>query len=229
MTKTILLVEDDEVLAKVLLKYFGDNDYSIIHASSLSAGQLILQDQVPDAIILDANLPDGSGFEMCRQLRKVFSGVVVMLTGRDSDNDKIVGLELGADDYLVKPSDPRVIEAHLLACLRRAKSEQQVPVIKNDLRFGDLIINKDAFGVQFKGLSIRLTTAEFKLLLFFADHPGEVLSRSDLSNALGAGSGDDQDRSIDMRVSRLRRKLISEEGIRTIRNSGYLFNPSGWE
>jgi two-component system, OmpR family, response regulator len=187
--------------------------------------------------VLDVMLPGMDGIEICRRLRQRGDDVpIIMLTARDEDIDEVLGLEMGADDYLAKPVQPRVLLAHIKAILRRIpaspNSVEKSHIVGNSLIFGQLLINKDARDVAFKDTPIDLTTAEFDLLWLLATNAGRVLSRNEILRELRGLDYDGFDRSIDSRISRLRRKLgddaLSAAHIKTIRPHGYLFSPSDW-
>jgi DNA-binding response OmpR family regulator len=227
-TPRLLLVEDDPVFAVMLTSFLGKNGFAVEHLAS----GLMVMDRVrahrPDVIILDGNLPDADGTELCRELRPIYAGVIIMLTARDEAIDELLGLELGADDYIRKPALPRVVLARIRACLRRGGP---VPADKT-LTFGPLTVDPDSRTVTLDGQPLPLTTAEYELLWVLASQAGQVLSRDALFKATRGFEYDGLDRSIDMRISRLR-KLLGDEAeparrIKTVRGRGYLF-PARWE
>jgi len=173
------------------------------------------------------------GFEICRRLRQGGNELpVLMLTARDEDIDQVLGLELGADDYLAKPVQPRVLLAHLQAILRRTAAAERPENVSELLQFGRLRINRSARSVTLGSTTIDLTTAEFDLLWLLAANAGRVLPRNEILKVLRGLEYDGIDRSIDSRVSRLRRKLgdeaVASTQIKTVRPHGYLFSPDGW-
>jgi len=227
-TNRLLLVEDDESLASVMQEYLEKHNFHVIveHRGD-NAVELITSVQ-PDLVLLDIMLPGKDGFTICREVRSSFSGPILMLTARDEDMDQVVGLELGADDYICKPVQPRLLLARINAVLRRLQ-----PLNNTDsnnrvlLTFGDLAIDESSREVTKSGLQVDLTTAEFDLLLLLAEHVGTILSRDEILREIRGIDYDGIDRSIDLRISRLRKKLDDDperpELIKTVRGQGYLF------
>ena len=232
MKTRILLVEDDDRLAKLTAEYLQKNDFEVaIEARGDTAETRILNDN-PDLVILDIMLPGKDGFEVCRAVRDKYQGVILMLTARDEDLDQILGLELGADDYLAKPVQPRLLLARIKALLRRTPGiappeEQGESGDSTELSFGNF--RSTHLGNEV----IDLTTAEFDLLWLLAKHAGNILSRDDLLQQLRGIGFDGLDRSIDARISRLRRKLGDDPEnptrIKTVRGKGYLFSKHDWQ
>lgn len=222
----LLLVEDDPKLAALVQEYLQKNGLRVdIETRGDRAAERILREQ-PDLVLLDIMLPGADGFTICRTVRPAFDGPIVMLTARDEDLDELLGLELGADDYISKPVQPRLLLARIRAVMRRYGS---TPVTQSAGRLtcGDLEIDNSSREAKLKGVKLSLTTAEFDLLWLLASSAGQVLSRDDiLRNVRGIGY-DGTDRSIDLRISRLRRKLGDDSGepqrIKTVRGAGYLF------
>lgn len=230
---TVLLVEDDVSLAQLVAQYLTSHGMLVSTAHHAAAAWRHLREHSPRIVILDVGLPDGDGFSICRELRSKFDGAIVMLTARDEDVDQIVGLELGADDYLVKPVQPRLLLARLRALLRRSASPA-APEAASDHRIdiGAFSISGDARVAVLEGAPLELTSAEFDLLWMLARHAGSILSRDDLIGNLRGISYDGLDRSIDSRISRLRRKLGDSPAapvrIQTVRGKGYLFSKRDW-
>jgi DNA-binding response OmpR family regulator len=175
-------------------------------------------------------LPGQDGLSICKQLRPAFTNPILILTARDNDIDQVLGLELGADDYVVKPVEPRVLMARINALLRRSKAQNGGGT--KTLRFGRLLINAVARSVTLDGRSIALSSNEFDLLAYLAAHAGEVQSRETLFQQLYQRNYDGLDRMLDVRISHLRRKLgddgESSERIKTVWGHGYLFVPDAW-
>ncbi|MDR3220933.1 MAG: winged helix-turn-helix domain-containing protein [Candidatus Accumulibacter sp.] len=238
MKTRILLVEDDDRLAKLTAEYLQKNDFDVtIEARGDTAEARILADD-PDLVILDIMLPGKDGFEVCRSVRAGYKGVILMLTAREEDFDQIFGLELGADDYLAKPVQPRLLLARIKALLRRTPSSYETaeePGQNNDaeLSFGKFRISQATRSTYLGNETIDLTTAEFDLLWLLAFHAGSILSRDDLLQQLRGIGFDGLDRSIDARISRLRRKLGDDPEnptrIKTVRGKGYLFSKHDWQ
>ncbi len=239
MKTRILLVEDDDRLAKLTAEYLTKNDFDVdIEARGDTAEARILSDD-PDLVILDIMLPGKDGFEVCRSVRDKYHGVILMLTARDEDLDQILGLELGADDYLSKPVQPRLLLARIKALLRRTPAPAGTAEGSGEnaeaaeLSFGNFHISQATRSTQLGDETIDLTTAEFDLLWLLALHAGNILSRDDLLQQLRGIGFDGLDRSIDARISRLRRKLGDDPEnptrIKTVRGKGYLFSKHDWQ
>jgi DNA-binding response OmpR family regulator len=181
-------------------------------------------------VILDLGLPDGDGLQLCKQLRPRYTNPILILTARSDAIDHVLGLELGADDYVVKPVEPRVLMARIHALLRRCRTAP--PADAGVLRFGGLLIKTVSRAVSRDGRAIALSSNEFDLLVFLASKAGEVLSRENLYQHLYRRAYDGVDRMLDIRISHLRRKLGDEgessQGIKTIWGHGYLFVPDAW-
>lgn len=233
MSARILLVEDDERLAGLTAEYLSRNDFAVaIEGRGDTAEHRIIAEQ-PDLVILDIMLPGKDGFEVCRAVRPVYRGVILMLTARDEDFDQILGLEMGADDYIAKPVQPRVLLARIKALLRRMPGSGDTASASSEEKvFGQFRISQATRTATLGGLVIDLTTAEFDLLWLLASHAGSVLSRDDLLQELRGIGFDGLDRSIDARISRLRKKLNDDPDnptrIKTVRGKGYLFSKHDW-
>jgi len=217
----LLLIDDDEQLGPPLAAYFKRFEFELVHATRPSAGLALLREGGFDAAILDVMLPEMDGFELCRTIRKDSSIPIVMLTARGDVMDRVVGLELGADDYLPKPFEPRELLARIQTVLRRVAP---APAAARQLRFEGLLIDLDRHAVQRQGEAVELTGTEFELLAMLAGAPGKVFSRDDILEKLRGRSAEDiHSRAVDILVSRLRRKLEPLDCIHTLRNAGYRF------
>lgn len=236
----ILLVEDDEKLSTLISKYLQKNDF---HVDTELRGDTAVQkilDLNPDLVLLDVMLPGLDGFEVCKQVRSIYKGSILMLTAKDDDIDQIVGLEIGADDYVIKPVEPRLLLARIRAQLRQTAvhdvaslDSDAFSVSKNTtLDFDSLIINRSTRTVMRDQKKIVLTSVEFDLLWFLASHAGKTLSREVICQQVFNVEYNGLNRSVDNKISRLRQCLqdnsSTPEGIKTIRNKGYLFVASGW-
>jgi DNA-binding response OmpR family regulator len=229
----LLLVDDDDEVLALLQKFLQQHDYSVETARDGPSLWRAVERQVPDLIILDVMLPGDSGLVLCQQVRARHAIAVIMLTAMGELSDRVVGLELGADDYLTKPFDARELLARVRAVLRRTG---EMATASKDLSRAMLEFANWQLDVTRRELRspenvmIPLSTGEFELLLVFAEHPRRILTRQQLLDLARGQAYDAFDRSIDVQVSRLRRKLetdiYSEPMIRTIRNGGYLFTPS---
>jgi OmpR family response regulator RpaB len=229
--RRLLLIDDDEHLGPPLAAYFRRHDIELVHANRPSAGLQRLRQGGVDAVILDVMLPEMDGFEVCRTIRRGTDDnadiPILMLTARGEVMDRIVGLELGADDYLPKPFEPRELLARVQTILRRARAAP-APAPAADgarlLRFDGIEIDLDRRTVVRQGQAVELTGTEFELLALLAGSPAKVFSRDEILERLRGRSAEDiASRAVDILVSRLRRKLEPLDCIRTLRNAGYLF------
>jgi DNA-binding response OmpR family regulator len=227
----ILLVEDDRRLADLTAEYFSQNGFTVATESRGDQAMSHFAKLRPRAVLLDLMLPGIDGLTICRELREVFDGPILIFTARDSDIDQIIGLEAGADDYVTKPVDPMVLLARTRALLRRAESKQKNSA-ESDITLGSLRISCQAQEVTLRGDSVPLTTHEFELLRLLAQHAGSVLSRDEIFHHLRGIDYDGLDRSIDGRISKLRKKLgdsaTEPTRIKTVWGKGYLLVPDAW-
>jgi OmpR family response regulator RpaB len=220
----ILLIDDDEQLAPPLTAYLQRFDLQVDHAARPSLGLAQLAAHRYDAVILDVMLPEMDGFELCRRIRRDSEIPVLMLTARGDLTDRVVGLELGADDYLPKPFEPRELAARLHTILRRQRGPApEAAKPQNRLAFEGLEIDLLRREVRRQGEALELTGTEFELLAMLAREPGRVFSRDEILTALRGREADLYTRAIDILVSRLRRKLEPLPVIKTLRNAGYTF------
>lgn len=226
----ILLIEDDVPLASLIGEYLRGHDFYVDVESRGDAGaRRILRDR-PDLVILDVLLPGLNGMDVCRQVREQYAGLILMLTARDDDIDQIIGLELGADDYVKKPVEPRLLLARIRALLRRA--DPPATADSKRLAFGAFSIDPAARRVTLNGTPVELTTLEFDLLWTLASAAGTVLTREVIFASLRGIAYDGLDRSIDLCISRLRAKLNDTTNpptkIKTVRSKGYLLVRDAW-
>ncbi len=217
------MIEDDAALAGLVREYLEPLGYDVTVAATAAEGLR----RVPEgwaAVLLDVMLPDGDGFEVCRRIRAASDVPVLMLTARGQDEDRIVGLELGADDYLPKPFNPRELLARLRAVLRRGRPAAAPAAT---LRFGRLEIDRGARVVRLDGDERPLTSYQFDLLVALAESAGRVLGRETLRERAGHGGGEAFDRSIDVHVSRIRAAIEDDpkhpRRLLTVRGAGYVF------
>jgi DNA-binding response OmpR family regulator len=221
---SILLVEDDQALASLLAEYLGNHGYivDVLHTGSEVIGRVL--ETSPDLVILDLMLPDTSGLDVCKELRTSWRGPVLMLTAMKDDADVVVGLEVGADDYIGKPASPRVILARVRALLRRSSADERAECIL----LGRIRIDVPSRRVFLDGEEIALTTTEFDLLTLLSRRAGRVQQRETLVEELRGIDFTSIDRSVDVIVSRLRRKLgDAGDSIRTVRGVGYVMSIPG--
>jgi two-component system, OmpR family, response regulator len=217
----ILLIDDDELLAPPLAAYLQRFDMQLESATRPSTGLERLRAQAYDAAILDVMLPEMDGFELCRSIRKESSLPIIMLTARGEVVDRIVGLELGADDYLPKPFEPRELAVRLQTILRRARA---APALEAQaLSFEGLHIDLARRQVHRLDQPVQLTGTEFELLVLLAREPQKVFDRDQILNRLRGHEAELHTRAVDILVSRLRRKLEPLDCIKTLRNAGYAF------
>ena len=223
MPARILLIEDDARLAEMVSEYLGEAGFRVFACGTGKSGLERLAHEPFDALVLDLMLPDMDGLEVCRRLRARSATPVLMLTARGDAADRIVGLEIGADDYLPKPFEPRELLARLKAILRRGAAGPGAAT----LRFGRLEIDRDARVVRVGGKAKSLTSYQFALLVAFAENAGRVLSRDALMDLVKGEPLEAFDRSIDVHVSRLRHAIEDDpkkpRRIVTVRGAGYVF------
>ncbi|MCA0301506.1 MAG: response regulator [Proteobacteria bacterium] len=224
MAERILMIDDDTRLATMVSDYLGGAGFRVSVAGSARDGEAQLRRETYDAVILDLMLPDGDGLDLCRRLRATTDVPILMLTARGEPMDRVVGLEVGADDYLAKPFEPRELQARLRAILRRRGSTAPRG---ETLRFGRLEIDKGARVVRVDGEERPLTSWQFALLLVLAERAGRVLSRDALMDLLKGEKLEAFDRSVDVHVSRIRAAIEDDakkpRRILTVRGAGYVF------
>jgi DNA-binding response OmpR family regulator len=222
---TILVVDDEPNLVELLSDYLSREGFQVLTALDGLTALDLARAQQPDLIVLDVMLPGLDGIEVCRRLRQFSDAYILMLTARAEEIDKLVGLAVGADDYVTKPFSPRELVARIKALLRRPRSQMsEVPTAPPPLRIGDLVIDEMRHEVALKGRPLSLTVREFALLLTLAQHPGRVFTRAQLlEHVWGAEYYDDH--VVDVHVANLRKKLEAEapstDYIETVRGVGY--------
>ncbi|MAY14643.1 MULTISPECIES: response regulator [Oceanospirillaceae] len=227
----ILIVEDDERLATLTKDYLESNGLKVAVEGDGSRAIERIKTEQPDLVVLDLMLPGEDGLAVCRIVRPYYKGPILMLTARTEDLDQVLGLEMGADDYVAKPVRPRVLLARIRALLRRVKEVPEEQVVEggsdNRLTFGNLVVDNAMREAWLEGKSIDLTSAEFDLLWLLSSSAGRVLTREEIFHQLRGIEYDGQDRSIDVRVSRIRPKVgddpMNPKRIKTVRSKGYLF------
>ncbi len=227
----LVIVEDDKRLAKLIASFFERSGF-IVNSFTYGAEAInFCKNYTPDIIILDLDLPDIGGIDVCSQLRQFYAGRILILTASGDDLDQIDGFETGADDFVSKPVEPQVLLARIKALLKRDKDIKTTSDSKA-LKFGKLIINKNSRTVILGQETISLTSHEFDLLNLFAENAGITLSRDNLYHSLRGFGYDGIDRAIDIKISRLRKKLNDDANnptkIKTIWGKGYLFVPTAW-
>lgn len=226
----LLIIDDDTGLCASLVEYFRQFELELLSAHTPSQGLALIEQQTPDLLLLDVMMPETDGFTLCQQIRQSHSFPIIMLTARGQLEEKVHGLELGADDYLAKPFEPRELVARVQVLLRRLSS---ATIATNDavkrapLQFSDITIFPDERKVEVEQQEVSLTGMEFSLLLLLAENPSRVFNRDQLINELKGIEVDLYSRSMDILLSRLRQKLKdsaqSPRFIKTLRNVGYTF------
>lgn len=223
MAAQILMIDDDDRLAGMVQDYLGGAGFRVTVAGTAGSGEALLKRESFDALILDLMLPDADGLDFCRRLRQSNDVPILMLTARGEPMDRVVGLELGADDYLAKPFEPRELQARLRAILRRKGATAAADV----LRFGRLEIDKGSRVVRVDGEERPITSYQFALLLALAERAGRVLSRDVLMDLLKGEKLEAFDRSVDVHISRIRAAIEDDpkkpRRILTLRGTGYVF------
>jgi two-component system phosphate regulon response regulator OmpR len=231
---TVLVVDDDPDVRNMLVEYLGAHDYQVDAAANGAEMRERLARVVPDVVLLDVGLPGEDGLALARWLRERHSVGIIMVTAADGVVDRVVGLEVGADDYIAKPFDPRELRARLKSVLRRLKGGDgavaSTPAARARVRIGRCALDlgsRQLFGPD--GADIAITAMEFDLLKAFVDNPNRVLSRDRLLTLTRNREWEPFDRSIDIRIARLRRKIEADPdnplAIRTVRGAGYMFVP----
>lgn len=222
MTKKILVIDDDQKLNRLLSDYLSKFGFTVTACTHPQEGLKALKKEMPDLVILDIMLPDLDGFEVCKKIRQDYSVPVIMLTARGEVTDRIVGLELGADDYLPKPFEPRELVARIQSILRRSRPNTKTGI----KRCGSIAVDFNKHLVQVNDKPVDLTTTEFEILKLFLRRPGVVFTREQILDSLWNIEGDVFNRSVDVLISRLRQKLGDDprnpQFIKTIWGSGYM-------
>ncbi|GAA0855303.1 response regulator [Aliiglaciecola litoralis] len=234
MNKRILLIEDDKRLSDLMAQYLTENEFIVKCLYDSDELNSTMDEFKPDVIILDIMLPGADGFELCKGLRKRFLGPLLFVTAKSSDFDQVLGLELGADDYVIKPIEPRVLLARIHALVRRSETKKvEDNKASHKLQFGKLKINKQSRQVFLDQENIQLTSHEFDMLWKLASNASQLVDRETLYNELIGREYDGLDRSADVRISRLRKKLNDNPQnpfrIKTIWGKGFFFVPDAWD
>jgi DNA-binding response OmpR family regulator len=223
MSSLILVVDDEPKIVRLARDYLEKNGFRVVIAGDGPSALAMARRVHPDLIVLDLLLPGMDGREVCRVLRRESDVPIIMLTALSEESDQIVGLEIGADDYIVKPFSPRALVARVRALLRRAQGGVHAPAV---IRAGGLEVDTARHSATLDGKSLRLTPSEFDLLAVLARHPGQTLTRQQLMDDLYGGAASGVDRSVDSHIKNLRRKLESASNknyIETIYGVGYRF------
>ncbi|MEZ4678855.1 MAG: response regulator transcription factor [Caldilineaceae bacterium] len=224
MNELILVVDDEPKIVRLARDYLERSNFRVLPAEDGVAALAAARQEKPDLIVLDLNLPGMDGLDVCRALRRESGVPIIMLTARAEEMDRLIGLELGADDYIVKPFSPRELVARVRAVLRRAQGDLQASEI---VRVGPLVIDLNGHRVTLDEETLKLTRIEFELLAILAQHPGQTFTRAQLIDRLHGSADGGYDRSIDAHVKNLRRKLEADPAdpqyILTVYGIGYQF------
>ena len=225
MSQKILVVDDELDIVKVVRAYLEQSGFRVITATDGQQALAVFRHERPDLIVLDLNLPKMDGLEVCRAIRRESNVPLIMLTARVEEADRLIGLEIGADDYIVKPFSPREVVARVRTVLRRSSPPAEQPAL---IAIGDLTIDPIKHEVQRQGRSVDVTPSEFSILLTMASQPGRAFSRMDLLDAAQGEAYEGYERSIDVHIKNLRQKLGDEPRdptyIQTVYGIGYKFN-----
>jgi DNA-binding response OmpR family regulator len=229
----ILLVEDDDRLSQLVCEFLREQGFSVLRLANGLELLSSIEAQPPDIILLDVMLPGDNGFTLCRNIRPHYSGPLLFMTAKDDDIDQVLGLEIGGDDYVIKPVEPRVLLARIQALLRRSRQQPVSSLPSQKLQFGQLCIDSSTRTVILHGEDVQLTSHEFDMLWKLAENPSTLVERSILYTELIGREYDGLDRSADVRISRLRKKLNDNPQhpyrIKTIWGKGFFFVADAWD
>jgi DNA-binding response OmpR family regulator len=221
---TVLIVDDEPQITRLAQDYLARDGFRVLTAADGVTALAQARHEQPDLVVLDLNLPGMDGLEVCRALRRTSDVPVIMLTARAEETDRLIGLELGADDYIVKPFSPRELVARVRAVLRRARGAVREPAV---IRAGNLEIDVEGRAVRRNGEDVALTRSEFNLLAILAQNPGQVFSREQLLERIHGVAYDGFDRSVDSHIKNLRRKIeadpLAPQHVLTVYGVGYKF------
>ena len=225
MSKTVLIIDDDQKLNNLLKTYLSQHGFRVSAVTHPDSGLRQIRQQLPDIIILDVMLPDKNGFEVCKAIREHHAIPIIMLTARGEVTDRVIGLELGADDYLPKPFEPRELVARIQSILRRGRNQQGNH--SNALKTRHLTLNLHRHEARLGKKLLALTTMEFEILALFMKSPGQVFNRDQLLDRMRGLDWEAYNRSMDVLISRLRQKMADDPKkprfIKTVRGTGYIF------
>lgn len=229
MKNHILIIEDDVKLVRNLKEYLSDDDFTITHAPDGQKGIELFRESATDMVLLDLMLPEVDGLEVCREIRKTSTIPIIIITAKSEETDVVVGLELGADDYIAKPFSMRELLARIKAALRRSKEMSEIHIKSDIMKFPSFIVNIPKREVEKDGKKIILTVTEYNLLYLFMTNQGKVFTRNTLIDFVRGKDATPFDRSIDSHVSHLRQKIEDDpkhpKYIKTVWGIGYKFDP----
>jgi DNA-binding response OmpR family regulator len=222
---TIFVVDDDEKILKVLVAYLMKEGYSVETATEGWAAVQQIQERKPDIVVLDLMLPGLDGLGVCREIRRNSNVPIIMLTARDEETDRVIGLEIGADDYVTKPFSPRELLARIRAILRRVKSAKQSAKTETIREWGEVRLDIQSHTLTVAGTAVDVTPTEYKLMELFLEHPGQVFSRLQLIEKVQGYTFEGYERTVDSHIKNLRKKLEESDGefyyIKTVYGVGY--------
>lgn len=219
MSKKILLVDDEPEILEISRDYLKASAFDVITAGDGLQGLAAARREKPDLIVMDVMMPEMDGLELCKSIRRESNVPIIMLTARVEETDKLIGLEIGADDYITKPFSPRELVARVKVVLRRVSGDSAAEV----LRVGDVSLDRTHYEVQIKKRTVQLTPTEFEIMATLMSQPGRIFSRNQLLNAVHGVAFESYERAIDSHIRNLRRKLEPDELIVTVHGVGYKF------
>ena len=219
MSKKILLVDDEPEILEISRDYLKASAFDVVTAGDGLQGLAAARREKPDLIVMDVMMPEMDGLELCKSIRRESNVPIIMLTARVEETDKLIGLEIGADDYITKPFSPRELVARVKVVLRRVSGDSAVDV----LRAGDVSLDRTHYEVQIKKRTVQLTPTEFEIMATLMSQPGRIFSRNQLLNAAHGVAFESYERAIDSHIRNLRRKLEPDELIVTVHGVGYKF------
>ncbi|NOT03997.1 MAG: response regulator transcription factor [Anaerolineales bacterium] len=217
MPKKILLIDDEPEIVEISRDYFKSAGYDVVTASNGVNGLQTARREKPDLIVLDLMMPEMDGFDFCRAIRRESDVPIIMLTARVEETDKLIGLEIGADDYITKPFSPRELVARAKVVLRRVSGDSSAEII----RVGNVLLDRTHYTVQIKKREVTLTPTEFEIMATLMSQPGRIFSRSQLLNAAHGVAFESYERAIDSHIRNLRHKLEPDDLIITVHGVGY--------
>ena len=220
MPKKILLIDDEPEIVEISRDYFKSAGYDVVTANNGLSGLQTARREKPDLIVLDLLMPEMDGLEFCRTIRRDSDVPIIMLTARVEETDKLIGLEIGADDYITKPFSPRELVARAKVVLRRVAGDSSAEII----RVGNVSLDRAHYQVQMEKREIQLTPTEFEIMATLMSQPGRIFSRSQLLNAAHGVAFESYERAIDSHIRNLRHKLEPDEFIITVHGVGYKFS-----
>lgn len=219
MSKKILLVDDEPEILEISRDYLKASAFDVVTASDGVQGLAAARREKPDLIVMDVMMPEMDGLELCKSIRRESNVPIIMLTARVEETDKLIGLEIGADDYITKPFSPRELVARVKVVLRRVSGDSAAEVIRVD----DVLLDRTHFEVQIKKRKVQLTPTEFEIMATLMSQPGRIFSRTQLLNSVHGVAFESYERAIDSHIRNLRRKLEPDELIITVHGVGYKF------